>query len=552
MYELRYYQKEARDSVFNYFHNHPTGDPVVKMPTGTGKSLVIADLIKVTLKNWPDQRIMMLTHVSNLIVQNMEKLISLWPNCPLGVYSAGLKRRERMTSVVLGGVQSVARKLDKDAGAFGRINLMLIDECHLLSPKDTTQYQKVITKLKTINPHLRVIGFTATAYRSKVGSITDGGGLFDGTAYDLCSMENFNRLIDEGYISPLIPKRPNFTIDVSEIRIVRGEYDSKQVDEVVDTQQNTYKAVEEIVRCGYDRKAWLIFASSIEHANHIVGMFESFGISAAACHSKLSDTENRKIIEDFKKGHLRAVVNMNKLTTGFDFPGIDLIGMLRPTQSTVLWVQMLGRGTRPALGKENCLVLDFVGNIERLGPINDPMIPEKPKKGKKATPGEAPIKICENCGMYNHASVRRCFSCDTEFPVREKIQKEASSLELIRTANTSFTLPFEVPEVKEFDVTHINYHRHTKRGNSLSPASLRVTYFAGFLDSFSEYICFEHIGLPRRKAESWWIRRSGNAVVPKTVLEVLEKTTSLHEPKKIRVGISKTKGVHPEIVGVQF
>ena len=155
----------------------------------------------------------MLTHVKELIVQNAEKLQSLWPNAPIGVFSAGLKRKEPNHSIVFAGVQSVTKLLQKNPAALGVRDLILIDECHLLSPKDTSQYQTVLGLLRTLNPYVKVIGLTATPYRMKSGSIADGEGLFDGLAYDMCSMENFNLLLDQGHLSPLIPKRPELTID---------------------------------------------------------------------------------------------------------------------------------------------------------------------------------------------------------------------------------------------------------------------------------------------------------------------------------------------------
>jgi DNA repair protein RadD len=549
MYELRYYQKEARDAIFNYFLTK-NGNPLIAMPTGTGKSLVIADFIRAALKNWPTLRIMMLTHVKELIVQNKEKLTSLYPTLPVGVYSASMGKRDTHTSVVMGGVQSVARALDKDGRSFGVINLMLIDECHLLSPKDTTQYQKTISKLKELNPNLKVIGFTATPYRMRVGSIVEGDGLFDDIAYDLCSMENFNKLLLEGYLSPLIPKRPELTIDVSDVSIVKGEYDAKEVAEVVDTQENTFKAVQEIVKYGWNRRSWLVFATSIAHCENIVGMLQTFGVDAAASHSKLSKDENDRVIADFKAGHIRCLVNMNKLTTGFDHPGIDLIGMLRPTRSTVLWVQMLGRGLRPAPGKENCVALDFVGNTERLGPINDPVIPLKP--GDKKKPGEAPVKVCENCGMYNHSTARVCGSCDQPFPIRDKIKTTASSLELVRTFDTSIELPFEMPTIIEYDVHSVTYQKHKKKGTASALPTMRVTYNCGIVTSFSEWVCFEHVGIPRRRAESWWIRRCGKTATPQTVDEALSLRALMREPKKVRVSVSKNKNILPEVVGVDF
>jgi len=208
IYVSRWYQDEAEYSIFDYFQRGNKGNPVVAMPTGTGKSIVIANFIRRIFSNWPNQRIMMLTHVKELIEQNAEKLMSIWPTAPLGIYSAGLNSREMIMPIVFGGVQSVApairRTLEENDGRpshlrhFGWRDLLLIDECHLLSDKESSQYQYIISELRAINPNLKVIGFTATPYRMKMGLITDNG-IFTDICYDVTGVESFNRLIAEGF-----------------------------------------------------------------------------------------------------------------------------------------------------------------------------------------------------------------------------------------------------------------------------------------------------------------------------------------------------------------
>ena len=168
MFELYWYQSEAIQALFDFFQD-PTkfldedfegsphlANPVLALPTGSGKSIVIAEFCKIVLTHWPDQRIMMLTHVKELIEQNAKKLWAQWPEAPLGIFSAGLKSKQAFPPIVFGGVQSVARAIQKDKFAFGSRDLIIIDEAHLLSPKDTSQYQTVIKTLKSVNPYLDV------------------------------------------------------------------------------------------------------------------------------------------------------------------------------------------------------------------------------------------------------------------------------------------------------------------------------------------------------------------------------------------------------------
>ena len=429
MYNRRWYQDEAEFVLLDHLQTGKPGNPIVAMPTGTGKGFSIARLIRTIYSMWTDKRVMMLTHVKELIEQNAEKLHELWPTAPFGIYSAGLNSRDMIMPIVFGGVKSVANAIEKsnqfDDGRpahmrhFGWRDLLIIDECHLLSPEEDTEYNYVIAELRKINPYLVVIGFTATPYRLKLGMLTEGG-IFTHIIYDVTGVEAFNRLIAEGFLSPLIPKPTSVTMNMQNVGLVGGDFNNKQASN--EAEKILYDAVRETVQYGLEqqRNAWLLFTQSVDNAEHAAAMLQSFGIDALAVHSKLKPKENDSRIRAYKAGELRALVNMGKLTTGFDHPPIDLIGMLRATMSPGLWVQMLGRGTRPApwVNKRNCLVLDFAKNTPRLGPINDPRIPKKPGKGG----GDAPIKICEKCNTYNHPTAKKCISCGEEFTFESKLK----------------------------------------------------------------------------------------------------------------------------------
>jgi DNA repair protein RadD len=525
----RAYQTEAVGSLYQYF-SAKSGHPVIAMPTASGKSIVIARFIQSVLQQWPFQQIIIATHVKELIDQNYKKMLIAWPNCPAGIYSAGLNQRDIHLPVIFGGIQSMVKKV----ASFGHRDLLLVDECHLISGKEDSNYGKFIAGLKLVNPNLRVIGFSATPYRMGSGLLSDGP-IFTDICFDLTSMEAFNRLIDEGYLCPLIPKRTKTELNVSDIKIQAGDYIQKDLQQAVDKDAITYAACKEIVQQGNDRLSMLIFASGIEHAEHIAGMMQHFGIDAVAVHSRMEGRD--KILEDFKSFKLRCVVNYGILTTGFDHPGLDLIAMLRPTASTALWVQMLGRGTRPCeeTGKRNCLVLDFAGNTKRLGPINDPVIPKK----KGSRDGVAPVKICKHCDAYNHARAVICCCCGMKFEFAEKIVKFADTSELIRRAGKE-------PEttIETYNVSRAFYFRHQKAG---SPPILKVSYVCG-LKTYNEYICFEHVGTPRTRAHNWWKQRLFGDP-PSTVDEALKHIATLKVPRQIRVW---DKGKYKEIVATIF
>ncbi len=537
--KLREYQEAAVASIFDYFGSGKFGNPLVAMPTGTGKSVIIGDFIKRALGVYPTTRVMMLTHVRELIEQNHAKLLDLWPQAPAGIYSAGLKRKDRGYPILFGGVSSVVKA---DPAIFGRIDLLLIDECHLVSPKEETMYRGIIKALRKINPDIKVVGFTATPYRLGHGMLVADDGLFTATCFDMTGMQAFNWLLSEGYLSQLVPKRPAVEFDLSGVHLQGGDYKQNELQAAVDKEEITFAAVQEVIRQGRDCRHWLVFAAGVEHAIHVAAMFDSLGIPATYVHSKMGSQERDINIASFKAGQHKVMVNNGILTTGFDFPGIDLIAVLRPTMSASLWVQMLGRGTRPVYAqgydlestdgrreailagpKQFCLVLDFAGNTRRLGPINDPVLPKKKGEGG----GVAPIRLCEVCGAYNHASARTCVNCGHEFPRGGvKIQQYAGTDALIAAD--------EVKKTADFKVDRVVYTRHVKEGR---PPTIQVSYFCG-MQMFREWVCLEHEGYARKRAREWWRGRSA-IPPPETTLEGLLSLDSLKTPKTINVWLKK-------------
>ncbi len=527
--QLRPYQEEAIESIFKYFVSS-TGNPLIAMPTGTGKGLVIAYLIKRIMTAWPDQRIVMATHVKELIEQNMLALLREFPTAPAGIYSAGLKKRDTHCPVSFVGIDSVSRRPE----AFGYQDLLLIDEAHLVSPKDDTRYLKFEKGLKEVNPNLKTIGFTATPYRTGQGMLTDEGGLFTDICFDNTAMEDFNMLIDDGYLAPLVPKHTGTQINVDGVHSRMGDFIASELDEAIDLP-TIRAAIDETVELGKERKHWLIFANSIEKTEYIAERLHRVGINAAFVHSKMTG-DRKQILTNFKAGKIQALVNMGVLTTGFDFPALDMIVMLRPTKSPSLWVQMLGRGTRPCEGKDNCLVLDFAGNTARLGPINDVRIPLP--KGKKG--GVAPVRLCDECSCYCHASLKACPHCGCVFPVHNKLLTIASTEALIARVVE--------PKMETFKVDRVVYKRHIKAGGF---DSLKATYYCG-LRSFSQWVPIENPrgqGLARR----WWLKHQKEierGKVPETVTEALNNLGALKEPITIVVWINKKP--YPEVKNHEF
>lgn len=559
MITCRPYQDEALAGIWKYFIDGGIGNPLVVMPTGTGKSVVIGKFIQSVFDIYPTQRLMMLTHVKELIEQNFLKLIDLWPTAPAGIFSSGLNKRDSYSSITFAGIGSVVKR----AELFGHIDLIIIDEAHLVSPNTSTMYQKFIEELLSYNKLLKVIGFTATPFRLGQGKLIGENSLFTDICVNQAGMKAFNNFITKGYLVGLIPKKTELTLDVTGVHKRGGEFILKDLQIAVNRNEITEKACKEALGLGHNRQCWLVFSAGIEHAIHIAEILNSLGVSAKAIHSgnkiyKMTNAERTEIIKEFKSGTIKALVNNSILTTGFDHPPIDLILMLRPTASPGLWIQCMGRGTRPfyadgfdlsttegrlssisASKKQNCLVLDFAGNTKRLGPINDPVIPTT--RGKSG--GEAPIKLCDAiteintvCNSWVHASVRFCPYCGHKFEFETKLKNNASTGELIK---------MDSPIIKEYKVNHVTFSIHRKMD---SPPSMKVTYHCG-LNIYNEYVCFEHAGFALRKAKQWWDERS-RSEVPKTTVEgIITAMEDVPPSTSIRVWLNKK---YPEIIAHCF
>ncbi|MTH96403.1 DEAD/DEAH box helicase [Roseibium sp. RKSG952] len=523
MLTLRPYQQAAITAIYGYFQTH-TGNPLVVIPTAGGKSLVMASFIEGVLKAWPDQRILIVTHVRELIAQNHAELIGLWPDAQAGIYSAGLGKRDAQARILFAGIQSIHRR----AAEVGHTDLVLIDEAHLIPGKSSTMYRRFLDALKAINPALKVIGLTATPFRLDCGMLHEGqNALFTDIAYEAPVRE----LIDAGYLSPLVSKQPATRLDVSKVGCRAGDFIARDLAAAVDQDAITRAAVTEIIEHGRDRKSWLAFCSGVDHARHVA---EEFGRQGISCGTIFGDTPKEArdaILAAFKRGEIRALASMGVLTTGFNAPGVDLIALLRPTQSAGLYVQMVGRGTRLAPGKENCLVLDFAGNVRRHGPI-DLVRPKRPGDGGG---GEAPTKVCPDCDSIIALSASECPDCGYVFPARE-----------VKIAPTAATLPVLSPKTPQWvAVSNISYSRHDKRGGR---PSLKVTYSCG-ITTYQEWICFEHQGYARQKAEDWWRKRASGQPMPCNVNEALVLSRSLTRPSHIAV---RPSGRYVEITGYRF
>lgn len=545
MNQLRWYQEEAINAIYHYFLAHD-GNPVIGLPTGSGKTHIPNVFMQRVIQQWPNQRFMLLSHVKELIEQAYINILKVWPNAPVGIYSAGIGRKDFVLPIIFAGIQSVVKNPMK----FGHRDIIFIDEVHMVNQDENSMYRNFLAIMKLINPKVKFIGLSATLYRMGQGLIIDDG-LFTDIIYDMTNMDGFNRLIAEGFLLPLIPLRTKIKLNTEGVGIANGDYILSQLEKKVDVAEITYEALKEAIENSKGRKSWLIFSSGIDHSNHIADMLAMFGIDCASVHSKQSKEFNDRAIKAFKNGELQALSSYSKLTTGFDHPGIDLIIDLRPTMSIPLHVQKYGRGTRPVYAegfdlntiegrlaaikagpKQNCLALDYGKNTIRLGFINDPIIPNKKGEGT----GEIPVKICEACGVFNHIKNKTCTNCGKEFSFEIKITKTAAfGGELIKS---------DLPVIERFDVVNVTYKEHVKNGKA---PSIQVNYNCG-IRIFKEFVFPQLTGLPRHKFHEWWRQRHAT-VPPATTEDALKMISELKKPRFVSVWVNKT---YPSVESVEF
>ncbi len=500
MLTLRPYQHEAVQSVYQHLRDHDD-NPCVVIPTGGGKTPVMATICRDAVVTWGG-RVLIVAHVKELLEQSADKLRVVCPEVTFGIYSAGLKRRDTQAPVIVAGIQSIYKR----ACELGPIDLILVDEAHMIPPEGEGMYQQFLAEAKVVNPNLRVIGLTATPYRLKSGLICTPDHFLNQVCYEVGVRE----LIVQGFLSPLVTKAGITRVDTSAVHVRGGEFVAAEVEDLMDQDELVEAACQEIVAATHDRRAVLIFATGIKHGRHVQDVLRrKHGVDCGFVSGETPTDERDATLKAFRDGTMQYLCNVNVLTTGFDAPNIDCVVMLRPTMSPGLYYQMVGRGFRLFPGKANCLVLDFGGNVLRHGPVDAIRIQERPGGS-----GEAPAKECPDCHAVIAAGFATCPQCGYEFPPPERQKHEAKATE-------AGILTGQVTDTK-YEVMDIAYSVHTKRDATPdTPKTMRVDYRLGLSHWQSEFICVEHDGYARQKAESWWQRRSPDPV-PDTAERAVE------------------------------
>jgi DNA repair protein RadD len=543
--QLRWYQEKGRDAFWDYLRMC-SGNPCIVLPTGAGKSPLMGALAMDGVKEF-DARVGILAASQELVAQNAEKLRTMWPDAPMGIYAAGLRRRDRFDKVQYMQIQSVADK----APMLGRFDLLLIDEAQGIPLEGEGMYLRFIESCMKFNPHLRVGGLTATPYRLKGRAVPICGP--DYVLNDIAYEARIPDLIADGYLSRIVTPGGLERANLSGVHVRGGEYVEGELAEAMMANGLVGRTMRDMLERSEGRRSGMVFCVNIDHVLAVQAELERHGEKVAVLYQ--GSPGRSDAISGHKSGKYRWLVNVNIASVGYDNPMVSVVAMLRPTKSPGLYYQQVGREFRViyadgydlsttagrlaaiAYGpKPDALLLDYAGNTLEHGPLDQIKV-SAPKPGRKQEVQTGRMKECPKCKSLLPSGMRECDQCGHKFGSLDPQHSD-------RPVDAPILSTDVARKVSTHEVSSVAYAHHQKAGK---PASLKVTYLCG-MRRFSEWICIEHAGMARMKAVTWWNARMPGSC-PRTVDEALAAADGLVRPTAITVDETDK---FPEIIKHEF
>jgi DNA repair protein RadD len=379
-------------------------------PTGSGKTALTAHMLHTAASR--GHRSLFICHRRELIHQSAEAFDK--EGLKYGIISAGFTE-DRKQVVQIASIQTFSQRYQSQISP----RLIIWDECHHIASKS---WSAIFAHFKGAYH----IGLTATPQR------LDGAGLYP-TFQKLVVGPSVSDLISQGYLSPYrlyAPSQP----DTTGLHIRMGDYEKKELESAVDRPSITGDAVSHYKRLANGKRA-IVFAVSIQHSKNVVARFQQEGIHAEHVDGETPEDERDRAIEDFKRGDIRILSNVELFGEGLDIPGVEAIILLRPTQSLGLYLQQLGRGLRISEGKQTAIILDHAGNCQRHG------LPDEERtwslaghmaKRSNVENSNGSVKICPSCFAAQESKWNFCQFCGWQFPIkpREVPEKEGELEEI--------------------------------------------------------------------------------------------------------------------------
>ena len=396
MFTLRDYQSEAVQKALVRFH--VANNALLVMPTGCGKSAIMLELVRQALSMRPDIRAMILVNRVQLVGQIAKDASTFLAEDQIGVYCAAIEK-DLSKRLIVGSVQSLLA-VDPE-----HVNLLVVDEAHQISHDEESGYLSLIRAMQLKNPGMKLLGNTATPFRQD-GYIYGEGKLFESVTYT----KSLKWMIENGYLVPPRMKHVPDAFDTKGVKITAGEYDLGALEKLVlsDNSKIERQVVDALARlAGRKKVAWACV--SIKHAEAVYKLIPE---EAALVHSNMTPTERAFHMKSFEEGSAKHMVFVSILNTGYNYPPIDGVVLMRPTRSSNLYVQTCGRGLRTSPGKADCIVLDYGAVVENCGPLDRPYVRTKGTK-KKDVP--IPMKFCPACFEYVDIAIEACPACGHKF-----------------------------------------------------------------------------------------------------------------------------------------
>ena len=407
---LRPYQQKAKRDIFESWDK--VDNVMFQMPTGTGKTRLFTSLIndinEFSKKNKEPVKILIIAHRTELIKQIVERLKEYAVPCSM---IAGREERNYKLPVQVASIQTLTHPNNLEAAKKLKAQFVIIDEAH---------HALALTykKLWDLYPGSKKLGVTATPWRMNHQSFLD---LFD---FLITSMP-VKDFISQGYLSQYkyysLKENSYIQKTIDEIKIDRfGEYSEKSMEEKMDIGSIRAQLLKSYLSFAKGKKG-IIYAINIKHANHIGQEYEAAGFKTVSIDSQTPASQRDKYVDDFKKGEIDIIVNVDIFSEGFDCPDIEFIQLARPTRSLVKYLQQVGRGLRPTKGKDNCIILDNVGMYSRFG------LPDEIRDWKKYFVGQK-VEVNNTVSRYRNRGGFRYVDLSEGSEAMELILEESSNL----------------------------------------------------------------------------------------------------------------------------
>ncbi|MFA5166769.1 MAG: DEAD/DEAH box helicase family protein [Candidatus Paceibacterota bacterium] len=478
--------------------------------TGFGKSLVMAELTSIGLKN--GKRVLQLVPNHKLCTQNYKQAFDYVDNKhkPLiGICSAQSKTFQINRQAVIATQTSFLSR----RATSGRFDLLIVDECDLISPDVGTTYQKIIKSLRRINPNMKITGLTGSPYRANQGTIhdkvKDGNVIFEGQCYE----SDIPYLIHEGFLSSIEMLNTHYQADLEGVKKIGNDFDANEVgvrfDKIIDNAVEDFK----ILLDEKNIKTALIFASTIPNGKRIVEKYGNDNECKLA-HGDLTQYERDKLIHWLENGTgKRYLVNVGLYTRGFDYQALQALVLLRATLSLRLYIQIMGRVLRSHDEKEVAYVADYGSNVARFGPI-DAIVPPKPPRKGDALKKEClaildgtiefegvTYRAGEQCSYMNPIGLKKCRVCQAEF-----INTDESGLYVMRTKAQALAEKLADNTVT-YEVDKVTYViGPSKDGTDMIKMLFWADDELGTQLLHTQFICLNHTGTAQNIAKSFVLK----------------------------------------------